>query len=392
MLMHLTSVELVDFHWDDKNIYIVMEYCDGGDLSAVIRQRKQLPEPACRRFLQQLGAALQFLRKHNVSHLDLKPSNLLICGSHPPLLKVADFGFAQHLSEDGVERGLRGSPLYMAPEIFLQDEYTAKADLWSAGVILHEALFGRAPWSSESLEQLVAKIKEDKPVTISSARHISQDLRELLSRLLVRCPEKRISFSDFFSHPVLDLAHLPGPDTLATGTQLAAAAVQADRAGRLEEAVSLYQSACCHLSPLLHYQPSSVPASLAGAVAGYQRRSQQLSRQQPGDPGPAQTPVSQLLLLVRPGDKIQTGLEICQAGEDYASQGSLQLALDKLTAGLGLLVPALQFEPRGTARRPLLSTVVTQYMQRAEGVKQELGEGAVEAAGSGTGQQSCVLQ
>ena len=115
--MHFTSVELVDFHWDDKNIYIVMEYCDGGDLSAVIRQRKQLPEPACRcdstavtrhfcsnpvhhgtaavvltrhcrRFLQQLGAALQFLRKHNVSHLDLKPSNLLICGSHPPILKV----------------------------------------------------------------------------------------------------------------------------------------------------------------------------------------------------------------------------------------------------------------------------------------------------------------
>ena len=125
------------------------------------------------------------------------------------------------------------------------------------------------------------------------------------------------------------------------------------------QAVSLYQSACCHLSPLLHYQPSSVPASLAGAVAGYQRRSQQLSRQQPGDPGPAQTPVSQLLLLVRPGDKIQTGLEICQvfncaahpglhcaaqAGEDYASQGSLQLALDKLTAGLGLLVPALQVQ------------------------------------------------
>ena len=93
-------------------------------------------------------------------------------------MQVADFGFAQHLSEDGVERGLRGSPLYMAPEVFLQDEYTAKADLWSAGVILREALFGRAPWSSESLEQLVAKIKEDKPVTISSARHISQDLRK----------------------------------------------------------------------------------------------------------------------------------------------------------------------------------------------------------------------
>ena len=77
-----------------------------------------------------------------------------------------------------------------------------------------------------------------KQAKITRKHHIQVtrlSCRELLSRLLVRCPEKRISFSDFFSHPVLDLAHLPGPDTLATGTQLAAAAVLADRAGRLEE-------------------------------------------------------------------------------------------------------------------------------------------------------------
>ena len=107
-LKHKFIVDLVDFHWDDKYIYIVMEYCGGGDLSSVIKQKKCLPELACKRFLQQLASALQFLRRHNVSHMDLKPSNLLIKGNNPPILKVADFGFAQHLEEDCKDRGLKG--------------------------------------------------------------------------------------------------------------------------------------------------------------------------------------------------------------------------------------------------------------------------------------------
>ena len=85
---------------------------------------------------------------------------------------MADFGLAHHLEEDKKERGLRGSPLYMAPEIFLSDLYDAKADLWSIGVILYEAVFGRAPFSSETLEALVAKIKEDVPVPIPNTRAI----------------------------------------------------------------------------------------------------------------------------------------------------------------------------------------------------------------------------
>jgi len=107
-LKHRFIVDLVDFHWDDKYIYIVMEYCGGGDLSSVIKQRKCLPEISIKRFLQQLASALQFLRQNNVSHMDLKPSNLLIKGSNPPILKVADFGFAQYLEENNKDKGLKG--------------------------------------------------------------------------------------------------------------------------------------------------------------------------------------------------------------------------------------------------------------------------------------------
>jgi serine/threonine-protein kinase ULK/ATG1 len=66
-----------------------MEYCSGGDLSSLIRNKRQLPERTCQRFLQQLGSALRYLRSQNVSHMDLKPQNLLLSSKNNPVLKLA---------------------------------------------------------------------------------------------------------------------------------------------------------------------------------------------------------------------------------------------------------------------------------------------------------------
>ena len=60
-----------------------MEYCGGGDLSKYIKKHLKLPEKICQRFLQQLGAALKFLRAKNIAHMDLKPQNILITSNHP---------------------------------------------------------------------------------------------------------------------------------------------------------------------------------------------------------------------------------------------------------------------------------------------------------------------
>ena len=155
---------------------------------------------------------------------------------------MADFGFAQHLAAEDFERGLKGSPLYMAPEILLRDSYDAKADLWSVGVILYEALYGRAPFSSPSLEELVAKIKEDRPVELPARTPpLTASCTDLLARCLVRSPEKRIDFPEFFLHPFLDLAHLPCGSSLALASDLVTRAVAADRAGDRQEALGLYE-------------------------------------------------------------------------------------------------------------------------------------------------------
>ena len=81
---------------------------------------------------------------------------------------TTDFGLAQHMSSEVKETKLVGSPLYMAPEILLRKPYDASVDLWSVGVILYECLFGRAPYSSKDLAELVAKIQKAAPIIVRS--------------------------------------------------------------------------------------------------------------------------------------------------------------------------------------------------------------------------------
>jgi len=114
-----------------------MEYCNAGDLSQFIRLRKEksaknLSELVTRKFLQQLASAVQYLRRKQISHMDLKPQNILlsIIDSCSITLKLADCGFATRLRCGDIETGLRGSPLYMAPEILKQMGYDARVGMF----------------------------------------------------------------------------------------------------------------------------------------------------------------------------------------------------------------------------------------------------------------------
>ena len=91
--------------------------------------------------------------------MDLKPSNILLSSPRKPVLKLADFGFAQHFSDDETATKIKGSPLYMAPEMLLRRKYDAKVDIWSVGIILYEALFGKAPYKSETIEEVRLRLR-----------------------------------------------------------------------------------------------------------------------------------------------------------------------------------------------------------------------------------------
>ena len=124
------------------------------------------------------------------------------------MLKLADFGFAQYFTSDETKSALRGSPLYMAPEMVLDRRYDAKVDIWSVGVILYECLFGRAPYKSETLEELLKKIKSEQPILIPRGSKLSEDCYDFLTKCLERDPAKRIDYEDFFNHPFLGNRHI----------------------------------------------------------------------------------------------------------------------------------------------------------------------------------------
>lgn len=81
-------MRLYDFQWDKRNVYLIMEYCGGGDLASFIHQHGSLPEAVTRRFFRQLASALFYMRAMNIAHMDLKPQNILLTNRQRPFIKV----------------------------------------------------------------------------------------------------------------------------------------------------------------------------------------------------------------------------------------------------------------------------------------------------------------
>ena len=373
-LKHANIVQMEDFAWDSSYIYIVMEYCGSGDLGQYVRTHRCLPETVCRQFLRQLASALQYLRSKDIAHMDLKPQNILLQGSS---LKLADFGFAQKLSLDQTETSVRGSPLYMAPEIVLDRKYDAKADLWSVGVILYECLFGQAPYKSESLDELLLKIQSETPVVIPSMPKVSDLCQDLLARCLQRDPAKRIDFDEFFSHPFIDLEHFPSKASFERSVELIANAVSLDHQGVLGEALELYGAALEYLVPLLEWEKNPAKkAALKDKVDRYFARAEEIKRgvsgaapvlrEDPQSPMVFGNPeLDELLRLCSSTPALKAALEIGQSAELYDREGQFEMAVDLYKKSLGLLLPLLRSEPNGP-RKTRLAAQVDRWMCRAE--------------------------
>jgi len=184
-------------------VYLALEYCAGGDLSDVLdRANGPLPLKQAVSLLRELASGLQYLHSYDIMHRDLKPQNLLITeGGH---LKLGDFGFARSLPRDDMAATLCGSPLYMAPEVLSRQRYDAKCDLWSVGCIAWEMLTGAPPFTASSPMELLDIINSSLPVLPPSVEQaLPPPLKELLMLLLRRDPSNRISFVEFFAHPVV---------------------------------------------------------------------------------------------------------------------------------------------------------------------------------------------
>ncbi|OUS48524.1 kinase family protein [Ostreococcus tauri] len=199
-------LRFIDMANEGETVYIVLEYCAGGDLSQFIRRNGRMNETSARRFMLQLARGLKAMRKAQLVHRDLKPQNLLLTSNDLNAeLKIADFGFARYIRDsEGMADTVCGSPLYMAPEVLNYQKYDAKADLWSVGAILFEMLVGTVPFTGQNQVQLLRNIqKTEFKIPIHIAEDLSPACIDLLRGLLHRNANDRISFEDFFNHPFL---------------------------------------------------------------------------------------------------------------------------------------------------------------------------------------------
>ncbi|KAL3639496.1 hypothetical protein CASFOL_017403 [Castilleja foliolosa] len=203
---HPNIIGLHDMIEETGRIYIVLEYCKGGDLSIFIQQRQgRIPEDTAKHFMQQLAEGLKVLHENNLIHRDLKPQNLLLStNGDNSVLKIADFGFARSLQPRGLAETLCGSPLYMAPEIMQLQKYDAKADLWSVGAILFQLVTGKTPFTGNNQIELLQNIIKSTELQFPpNAKNLDPQCMDLCWKLLRRNPVERLTFDEFFNHPYL---------------------------------------------------------------------------------------------------------------------------------------------------------------------------------------------
>lgn len=134
-LKHPNIVVLLD-SFETNSEFIIVTELGQGELFNIIEDDQYLEEPEIRKVAQQLVRALHYIHSNRITHRDLKPQNILMTSEGN--IKLCDFGFARYMSyKTEVLTSLKGTPLYMAPEVVQEQPYTHTADLWSLGVILY---------------------------------------------------------------------------------------------------------------------------------------------------------------------------------------------------------------------------------------------------------------
>ncbi|KAM7534137.1 hypothetical protein Aperf_G00000115931 [Anoplocephala perfoliata] len=169
---------------DDVNLYMALEFINGGELFSLIRKEGKFKEDTARFYGAQVVLALEYLHSMDIAFRDLKPENLLI--DSYGYLKLTDFGFAK------VVRGrtwtLCGTPEYLAPEIILSKGYSRAVDWWAVGVLIFEMIAGYPPFFADQALQVYEKIVAGK---VRFPFFMSTDARALLSNLLQGDTTKR---------------------------------------------------------------------------------------------------------------------------------------------------------------------------------------------------------
>ncbi|XP_017287425.1 serine/threonine-protein kinase 36 isoform X2 [Kryptolebias marmoratus] len=195
-LQHPNIVQLFDSFETETEVVVVTEYAEG-QLFQILEDDGNLPESQVKEVACQLVSALYYLHSHRILHRDMKPQNILLGKSG--VVKLCDFGFARAMSVSTlVLTSIKGTPLYMSPELVEEKPYDHTADLWSLGCILYELHTGAPPFYTNSIFHLVQLIVKDQ---VKWPGTMSDTCMSFLKGLLTKDPQRRLSWPNLLHHP-----------------------------------------------------------------------------------------------------------------------------------------------------------------------------------------------
>lgn len=204
MLTHPSIIRLYESFQDEKNIYLILELCTGGELFDKVVEQGRMQEEVTRRLMRDTLHALNYLHEHHFVHRDLKPENFLFGTDAPDApIKMIDFGLSTMWKEGEMLSTKVGTPYYVAPQV-LQGAYTNKCDVWSVGVIIFVLLAGFPPFFGDSDSEILAKIRKGKfefPNREEDDVEFSELTKELISGMLRLNERTRWSAAQCLQHP-----------------------------------------------------------------------------------------------------------------------------------------------------------------------------------------------
>lgn len=202
---HPNVVRLLDHFENAEYIFIIMEYLPGGDLGEWLNKvNYKVTEQRAAQIMYQLAMGIRYLHQYGILHRDLKPENIMLTeSSDKGIIKIMDFGLSKIMGPlEKVADGF-GTLSFVAPEVLIRQPYNKMIDIWSLGVILYYMLSSTLPFDDENdNEEIIAKMTVFVEVQFPSKYwgKKTKEVIDLISKCLIKDPEKRISIDDYILH------------------------------------------------------------------------------------------------------------------------------------------------------------------------------------------------
>ena len=196
-LSHPSIMEVYEVFEDTKKVYIVSEYCKGGELFDIISKKRNFSEKEACIIMEQLLSGICYSHKNGIVHRDLKPENILLEDKSRNLeIKIVDWGYATQMKQRERLHEMDGISYYIAPEV-LEGDYDEKCDIWSCGVILYILLCGYAPFYGENDKEIYNQVlKGEYDFPKEEWQNVSEEAKNLVQKMIEKDTKKRITALD----------------------------------------------------------------------------------------------------------------------------------------------------------------------------------------------------